>query len=436
VTAMMTTPLLLVATPVLGATLGLLIMWSKPQALKVWLLLAAMISLGTVGWVSGSLRVQAGGLPLLSLLPLTAFVTLLGQPAHRSLCAAWLLTLLLLGLGLGVLTCEAPLSLIFFLFLLALIGLMLFYFRRQGGFETWWGIGTVGLGMVGVIVAMTVTSPVSYIAVALACAIGLPLVPFHKSYVAALTGLPGNLPAFLALLLPVIGFHGLLTVLPQFPNVLAEAAGILALMGMLYGSLKALAQSRAASIMAYGSLAFFSILWWYLVTTRTATPQTVVYLSAVGLATSGLLLAWYVLRARYGEIGFRALSGLAEPMPRFAVVLSLLALAALGLPPFGVFSGFIGMLLAPLFTWSSGLIVIIIAWLTASWYFFDLVQGLLFGCRRLDRRHADLRVPELTSLAIVLILLVALGVMPSRFFASGPATLDRAVVTERPAWNK
>jgi NADH-quinone oxidoreductase subunit M len=433
VTATMTGSLLLVAIPVLGAALGLL-MCSKPQALKAWLLLATLVSFGSIGWASGKLHVQAGGLPLLWLLPLTACVTLLGQPAHRSLCLAWLLTLLLLGLGLGVLACEAPLSLIFFLLLLTLVGLMLFHYRHQAAFDAWCGIGTVGLGMLGVIVALIVTPPLSSIAFGLACAIGLPLIPFHKSYVAALAGLPGNLPALLALLLPVIGFHGLLSVLPEFPNLPAEAVAILALVGMVYGSLKALTQSRAPSVVAYGSLAFFSILWWYLVTTRTAAPQTVVYLSAVGLATSGLLLAWYVLRARYGDIGFRALSGLAEPMPRFAIVLSLLALAALGLPPFGVFSGFIGMLLAPSFTWSSGLIVVIIAWLTASWYLFDLAQGLLFGQERPDRRHEDLRAPELASLVIVLVLLVALGVMPTRLFHPEPATLHRTVGIEFTTW--
>lgn len=191
---------------------------------------------------------------------------------------------------------------------------------------------------------------------------------------------------------------------------------MLSLVGMVYGSLKALTQSRAASVVTYGSLAFFSILWWYLITTRTAAPQTVVYLSAVGLATSGLLIARYVLRARYGETDLRALTGLAEPMPRFAIALSLLAVAALGLPPFGVFSGFIGMLLLPSFALSGGLVVILIVWLCASWYFIDLAHGLLFGRQRHERHHEDLRAPELAALTIVLALLVALGVMPSRFF--------------------
>jgi NADH-quinone oxidoreductase subunit M len=435
VTAQTTTSLVLVATPVLAALLGLLL-WGKPEGLKDWLLIATGLSLGTLAWRAETLPMQSGGLFLLSLLPLMAFVTLLGQPLHASNAAPSVLTLLLAGLGLGVLASEGPVSLIFFFFLLAAVGVILFYYRHRTSSDAWWGIGTLCLGLFGVGVALTAVPPVSSIALVIACATGLPLVPFHKGYVAALKGLPGNLPAFVALLLPVIGFHGILTALAQLPSTVTEVLGILALMGMLYGSLKALNQSRAALVVAYGSVAFLSILWWCLVTTQATAPQTVVYLSAVSLATGGLLLAWYMLEARYGEIGLGALSGLALPMPRFAMAVSLLALAALGLPPFGVFSGFMGLLLAPLVKWSGGLIIMIVAWLCASWYLFDLVQRLLWGCQSTDRRHEDLRDSELASLAIVLLLLVALGVMPSRLFNLGPMNLEPTVVMEFLAWTE
>jgi NADH-quinone oxidoreductase subunit M len=227
-----------------------------------------------------------------------------------------------------------------------------------------------------------------------------------------------------------------LTLQPELSDTVSNAIGILSVLGMVYGSLKALTQSRAASVITYGGLAFFSILWWYLATTRTAPSDTVVYLGAVTLAMSGLLIARYVLRARYGEIDLRALTGLAERMPRFAVALVLLTVAALGLPPFGVFSGFIGMLLAPSLALSGAVAVVLIVWLCASWYFVDLAHGLLFGRQRPERQHEDLRPPELASLAIVLVLLVALGVMPSRFFDPEPANLQQTVGMEPPAWIK
>jgi NADH-quinone oxidoreductase subunit M len=432
--AMPISSLLLVAIPVVGATLGML-MWRNPQALKVWVLIVTIATFITVGLTS-ALSHASGDVLLRSLLPLTAFVTLLAQPVHRSLHAAWLMTLLLLGLGLGALALEAPLSQVFFLLLLGLIGVILYRYRHSAMFDAWAGIGTAGLGILCVIVAMTVPPPVSSIMLAVACGIGLPLVPFHKTYVAGLTGLPGNLPAFLGALLPIVGFHELLILLPQLPKVFSETVAALSLVGMVYGSLKALTQSRAASVMTYGSLAFFSILWWYLITIRVAVPETVVYVSAVALATSGLLIARYVLRARYGEIDLRALTGLSQCMPRFAVALLLLTVAALGLPPFGVFSGFIGMLLAPSFVLSGALAVILIVWLCASWYFIDLAHGLLFGHQLHERHQEDLRAPELASMVIILALLVALGVMPARLFDPEPANLQRTVAMEPSAWIK
>ena len=431
--AMPVASVLLVAIPVVGATLGML-MWRNPQALKVWLLIVTVATFVTVGLTSEALSQAAGPVLLRSLLPLTAFVTLLAQPVHRSLRAAWLMTLLLLGLGLGTLAWEATVSHVLFVLLLAVNGLMLYRYRHQSEFDAWAGIATAGLGILCVIVAMNVPPPISSMMLAVACGIALPLVPFHKSYVAALTGLPGNLPAFLCVLLPIVGFHGLLTSQPELPDTVFNAVGILSLVGMVYGSLKALTQSRAASVMTYGSLAFFSILWWYLTTIRIATSETVVYVSAVALATTGMLIARYVLRARYGEIDLRALTGLAEQMPRFAVTLLLLTVAALGLPPFGVFSGFIGMLLAPSFVLSGALAVILIAWLCASWYFVDLAHGLLFGRQRHERHHEDLRAPELASLGVVLMLLFALGVLPTRIFVPEPANLQRTVAMEPSTW--
>jgi NADH-quinone oxidoreductase subunit M len=447
--------LVVMAIPIAGAAVGLL-MWKNVQALKVCLLVTTLISLVSIVALATTSEIplpEGRGLLLLLLLPTTTFVTMLGQPAHRSLRVPWLLSLVLTGLGLGVLSFEAPLSLIFFLLVLAVVGLMFFQYARLPKVNAMLSIGTIVFGILSLIVAGITTPPVSSIALAMACAMMLPLVPFHKGYVCALTALPGNLPAFLAVLLPVIGFDQLLTVLPVFPNRAAHAAAILAFVGLIYGSLKALTQSRATSIVAYGSLAFFSIAWWHLITIGTAVPHSIIYISGVALAASALLVALYVLRVRYGEITLRAVGGLAQPMPRFAVALSLVALAALGMPPFAVFSGFVGMVLAPALrnagAFSAGLVGILIAWLAASSYFFGLAQTLLFGPQRPESGHHDLRAPELASLAILLAFLVALGVMPVGFFAGEPiseqnvmhenltqVTGHSAVGREIPAWLK
>ena len=106
-------------------------------------------------------------------------------------------------------------------------------------------------------------------------------------------------------------------------------------------------------------------------------------------------------------------------MPRFAGLFSLLALAALGFPPFGVFSGFIGMVLHPDVKLPGSFALVALAWLAASWYFLDLMQRLLFGKPRTDLRYKDVRETESAALALLLVLLAVLGVMPSKWFDAG-----------------
>lgn len=432
----LTHPLLpLVAVPVVGAALGFLF-WSRPGMLKAWVLLVTGASLLTVAAMHGRFTGPAEGMVLLYLFPIMAFLSLLGQPVHQDGRVSWMMTLLLLGAGLGALVGggrPGPIA------TAGVIGLVTLLIHRSGtssGAPYRWAMSTFGLGMASLVVSLVAAQPVSSVALLLACATLLPLFPFHGGYVAAVAGLPGNLPAFVVLLLPGIGFHGLITLLPDFPDWIVEAVIILALIGTLYGSLKALVQCRVVNLLAYASLAFFSILWWYLGMTRSVVSQAIVYLSAVALVIGGLLLAWRAVQARYGDVDLNAVSGLARPMPRLAAGLSLLMLAAMGLPPFGLFSGFMGMLLAPSFAPSGTLVVILVAWLTASWYFLDLMQRILFGRPRSDIRYEDLRQTELASLLIIVLLLFTLGVVSPRFLGSEAPGPGYRTAMESSLWNR
>ncbi len=432
----LTDPLwMLVGVPVVGAALGLLL-WSKPGMLKVWALLVSMASLLLLMGMSGRLSGPVEGMALLYLLPVAAFLSLLGQPVHQVARVPWVMTLLLLGVGLGAIVSQDQPGVIFLPSVLGLVGLLVHRYRTSTRSQLIWGIGTYSLGMGCLFVSLVAASPISSVALLLTYAILLPLFPFHGGYVAALAGLPGNLPVFLALLLPSIGFHGLLTLLPDTPGGVVQALVILALFGALYGSLKALVQCKVIDLLAYASTAFFAILWWYLALTRGYTPQAAVYLSAVALVTAGLLLAWRAVQVRYGDVDLSAISGLARSMPRFAAGLALLVLAAMGLPPFGLFSGFIGMLLDPSLALSGTLLVILIAWLTASWYFLDLMQRILFGRPRPDIRYEDLRHTEIASLLMILMILLSIGVAPSRFFEPGMPDPAYRTAMESDPWSK
>jgi NADH-quinone oxidoreductase subunit M len=429
-------PLLLAAVPIVGAMLGLAV-WSQPVKLKVWSIVVTGLSLLAVIGMSGHVAETIEGQIFLYLLPLAAGISLLGGPVHLQHRLSWVLTLLFLGLGSGILTSHQVVGQVAVAVLLGLITFLLYWHHNPLWPRSWWGICVFGLGSLCAGLAAIASPPVSAMASLLACAILLPFLPFHHGYVSALTRLPGSLPSFIVLLLPAIGLHSLATVIPTVPDIAISTVTVLALVSALYGSIKALAQSRVRLLLAYGSLSFFSIFWWFVAVSRTIMPQAVVFLAALALVTSGLLMSWQVVRTRYGDdVDPQAISGLVKRMPQFAVLFSLLALAAMGLPPFGVFTGFIGMLLTTALTSSVALLVMMIAWLAASWYILDMVQQLLFGRERPDLRYEDLRRSELASLLIVLLIVIALGVAPASLFGITQQPPNPEVVKEFISWNR
>ncbi|HVO92610.1 MAG TPA: proton-conducting transporter membrane subunit [Terriglobales bacterium] len=267
------------------------------------------------------------------------------------------------------------------------------------------------------VIAMLLTGEVprvapSQIALFLVVALTLPLFPFHGIYVAALTRARGYLAATMAFVLPLVGLCELL-ILPVSANAeVLRPMSMFALAGALYGSVRALAQVEVPRLLAYAGLCFYSVLWWRLAADGTVTVPVVVYTVAAALVTAGLLLAWLRLRRRYGELKLDHAHGLARPMPRFALVLSLFVMAAVGLPPFALFFGHVEMLLRPTPGVSWGLGVIALTWFVASWYLFRMMQRLLFGPFRPDLSYNDLRANELVYFAGVLVLLLLLAAAP------------------------
>ena len=429
----MLTPWFVAAVPLLGALLGLSI-WSHPEKLKAWSVTVALGSLLAVIVSFFTLTGSTEGLLFVLLLPLVASVSLLGQPVHRDHRLAWVVTLVFLGMGLGILTLPSPIGSIVLTLLLGLITFLLYWHHDPFWGPSWLGIGTYGLGTLCAGIAAMTGSAIPSL---LDCMILLPLVPFHHGYVAALTRLPGSLPAFTVLLLPAIGLHKLAALIPAVSELETLPVIVLALSGALYGAIKALAQSRVRLLLAYGSLSFFSLLWWFVTTSRTVSPQAAVFLGSLALVTAGLLLAWQVIRTRYGDdVDPRAISGLAAQMPQFAVLISFLALAAMGLPPFGVFVGFMGLLFASPLTLSIAPFVVAITWLAASWYILDLVQGLLFGRKRPNLRYEDVRQSEFASLLIVVMIMFALGLAPTNLFEGTPRSTDTGAIMESVSWNR
>src|SRR5207249_2246099 len=96
-----------------------------------------------------------------------------------------------------------------------------------------------------------------------ACATLLPLFPLQAAFVGSLSKLPGTLPAFLAVVLPCLGWHGIVSLMSQVPAPLIHTVVALALVGALYEAVRASVQFHLTRMIASITTILFSLVWWH-----------------------------------------------------------------------------------------------------------------------------------------------------------------------------
>ena len=100
------------------------------------------------------------------------------------------------------------------------------------------------------------------------------------------------------------------------------------------------------------------------------------------------------------------ISGLFRTMPYFSVFFALLVMAAVGLPPFTLFFSYLGILINHSNGISFELISIILIWFMSCWYFFKMMQSILFGAYKDNIYYKDFSFAEILILITVLIILL------------------------------
>lgn len=402
---MMSSTVLVTALPIVGAgvTLALRSNLRAVKAAALLLVAATAVSAATGGATAALLVVAA------------AFLAVLGQRMNADSPLSISLTLLVLGLSLGALGNAEPLKSGFLGAVMGTVALALLRRAQTEGMFANVSAALFGIGMVSLAASAFAPGPLGGLLRLTVCAILLPLFPLHGGFVGALASLPGTLPAFLAVALPILGWQSLTALMPHSSDVLWTTVSALALLGAFYGFGKTLAHNHLGRLLAYASTILFAIAWWHVAATGRQGDESALYVSAVALAMSGLLLAGHQLEARYGALNLDRPQGLARPMPRLATLVGLLIMAAMGLPVFGVFFGFMGMLFGSAASALPSMVLILLIWLLASWLLVQLMQNLLFGSPRPDLLYQDLTVGESLSLATVLALLLLAGLAPGNF---------------------
>lgn len=261
-------------------------------------------------------------------------------------------------------------------------------------------------------------------------AVKTPLVPFHTWLPPAHVDAPAPASAILAGVLLKMGTYGFVRILmSMMPDTFARFAfplGVLAVIAILYGALVALAQTDVKRLIAYTSVNHMGYVILGLAAAGAAASSgseaaqayaltgATLEMVAHGLITGALFLISGSLLTRGHTYEMASYGGLASRAPLLLSVTALMAFASLGLPGLAGFVAefqvFVGAL--AIYPWLAGIGLIGLV-ITAA-LFLRMLQQLFLGPLP-DRwtNFPDLGKVETAVLAIMAVLVVAIGVVPA-----------------------
>jgi NADH-quinone oxidoreductase subunit M len=219
----------------------------------------------------------------------------------------------------------------------------------------------------------------------------------------------------------------------MFPLASADFTGlifVLSAIAVIYTSLVALAQEDMKKLIAYSSVAHMAFVTLGTFTVTLEGLQGAMFqMLSHGVVSGALFLCVGVVYDRLHTREIARYGGLADTMPRYALVFMLFMLASVGLP--GT-SGFVGEFLSLLglfqvSTWfcflaATGLIL-------GAAYMLYLYRRIVFGVITRDdvRGMLDMSPREIALFAPLLLLVLWMGVYPSSFLRPMQPTLANLV---------
>ena len=267
------------------------------------------------------------------------------------------------------------------------------------------------------------TQTMLFLALAAGFLVKIPVFPFHTWLPLAHVEAPTAGSVLLAGVLLKLGTYGFLRLcLPFFPaacqTVGLPLIGVLSVIGIIYGSLCALAQRDIKKLVAYSSVAHlgFCMLGLFALNAE-GISGSVLQMINHGLSTGALFLLVGMIYDRYHTRQLDDLGGLASRLPLLTWGLVFISMSSIGLPGL---NGFIGEVLSlagmfkrhPLYAVLGATGVVL-----GAWYLLTMLQHALFGPLK-EPHHGeehvtDINLRELLALGPIAVLCLWIGVHPA-----------------------
>ena len=253
----------------------------------------------------------------------------------------------------------------------------------------------------------------------------MPMFPFHGWQPSAYAHAePGSRPLIVGIMgkIPALAMFRYLYIIYgtdfKYFNLFLTIIGVLSCIGIIYGSIRAMAQEDIRKIFAYSSIAQIGyITLGFSIGNSYALAGAFLHLIGHVFMKSGLFFSSAAIRYRFGNFELSSFGRIYKKMPITSALIVLASLSMIGIPPtVGFFSKWyiaLGAVQNHQFVY---LAVLVLSSLLNAIYFFKLIEKIFINkpTELNDRREGEVRelpISMLIAIVTCFVAIIAIGIL-------------------------